>query len=393
MSEMTLRVATGLERIAQGDSEVIDLLRGKRLGLVAHPASVDSRLRHARFVLEERGLDVQALFGPEHGYGGEAQDMIAVNDAGPSDLPVYSLYGDSEAALSPTPAQLAGLDAIVIDLQDVGARYYTFVWTAVLVLRAAAQSGVHVVVLDRPNPLGGDVVEGAVQRPGYRSFVGLCDVSVRHGMTIGELCHMVAQQEGLAAALSVVTMRGYQRHFDFADSGLPWVLPSPNMPTFDTACVYPGGCLLEGTNLSEGRGTTRPFELWGAPFVAAGELTRRVQAEGVSLRAMSFSPMFHKHARERCFGVQVHIEDRRKLRSYELYLRLIAEAKNVSQGQFAWRTSAYEFVSDRPAIDLLTGGPEFRQAVDSGADLADVLAHERAGAQRFEQTRAAFLLY
>jgi len=390
---MTLRVATGLERIALGDSEVLELLRGKRLGLVAHPASVDSRLRHARFVLQEHGLNVCVLFGPEHGYGGEAQDMIAVNDAAPTDLPVHSLYGDSEAALSPRPEQLGGLDAIVIDLQDVGARYYTFVWTAVLVLRAAAKSGITVVVLDRPNPLSGEIVEGGPQRAGYRSFVGLCDVSVRHGMTIGELCHMVAQQEGLSDALHVVTLRGYERHQDYLDTGLPWVFPSPNMPTFDTALVYPGGCLLEGTNLSEGRGTTRPFELWGAPYLAAAELARRVQAEGVALRALSFSPMFQKHARERCFGVQVHITDRRKVRSYELYLRLIAEARNLSDGKFAWRTSAYEFVSDRPAIDLLTGGPEFREAVDSGRGIEDVLQRERAAVQGFEQLRAAFLLY
>ena len=390
---MTLRVATGLERIAQGDEDVLRLLRGKRLGLCAHPASVDSKLRHARFVMQDRGLDLRVLFGPEHGYGGEAQDMIAVHDAAPSDLPVYSLYGDTEAALSPSADQLAGLDAVVIDLQDVGARYYTFVWTAVLMLRAAAQSGVQVVVLDRPNPLGGVIVEGGPQRPGYRSFVGLCDVAVRHGMTIGELCHMVAQQEKLTDALHVVTLRGYERDWDFSDTGLPWVLPSPNMPTLDTALVYPGGCLLEGTNLNEGRGTTRPFEIWGAPFLGAAELARRVQADGATLRPLSFSPMFHKHARERCFGVQVHVSDRRKLRSYELYLRMIAEARNLSEGQFGWRTAAYEFVSDRPAIDLLTGGPEFREAVDSGAGIDSVLQRERAEAQRFEQARSAFLLY
>lgn len=390
---MTLRVATGLERIALGDSEVLALLRGKRLGLVAHPASVDSRLRHARFVMQEQGLDVRVLFGPEHGYGGEAQDMVAVHDAAPSDLPVYSLYGDSEDALSPSAEQLSGLDAIVIDLQDVGARYYTFVWTAVLVLRAAANSGIQVVVLDRPNPLGGEVVEGQPQRPGYRSFVGLCDVSVRHGMTIGELCHMVAAQEGLSDALQVVTLRGYERQWDFLDTGLPWVLPSPNMPTFDTALVYPGGCLLEGTQLSEGRGTTRPFEIWGAPYLAAAELARRVQADGVTLRPLSFSPMFHKHARERCFGVQVHVTDRRKLRSYELYLRLIAEAQTLCDGKFAWRTTPYEFVADRPAIDLLTGGQEFREAADSGRGIEHVLQRERAGAHGFELMRAPFLLY
>jgi uncharacterized protein YbbC (DUF1343 family) len=390
---MTLRVATGLERIAQSDEAVLARLRGRRLGLCAHPASVDSRLRHARHVLESQGLEVRVLFGPEHGYGGEAQDMIAVNDAAPEELPVHSLYGDSEAALSPTPEQLAGLDALVIDLQDVGARYYTFVWTAVLALRAAAKSGIETIVLDRPNPLGGEVVEGAPQRPGYRSFVGLCDVAVRHGMSIGELCHMVAQQEGLSDALHVVPMRGYQRQWDFAETGLPWVLPSPNMPTFDTALVYPGGCLLEGTLLSEGRGTTRPFEIWGAPYLAAAELARRVSAPGVALRPLSFQPTFQKHAGKRCFGLQVHVTERAALRSYALYLRLIAEARGLCDGQFAWRTAAYEFVSDRPAIDLLTGGPEFRLAVDQGTDLGELLVREQAGADRFAQARTPYLLY
>jgi uncharacterized protein YbbC (DUF1343 family) len=390
---MTATVATGLERIALSDEAVLSRLRGRRLGLCAHPASVDSRLRHARHVLEAQGLNLCTLFGPEHGYGGEAQDMIAVLDAPKDVLPVHSLYGDTEAALVPTPEQLRGLDAIVIDLQDVGARYYTFVWTAVLVLRAAAESGIEVIVLDRPNPLGGVVVEGEPQRPGYRSFVGLCEVPVRHGMTIGELCHMVAEREGLADALHVVKMSGYQRQLDFAQTGLPWVLPSPNMPTLDTAFVYPGGCLLEGTNLSEGRGTTRPFELWGAPSLAAAELARRVTAPGVLLRPLSFSPMFQKHARQRCYGLQVHITDRAALRSYELYLRLIAEAAQLCEGQFAWRTEAYEFVVDRPAIDLLTGGPELRQTVDQGRDLSALLAREQAGAERFLETRKPYLLY
>jgi len=390
---MALRVATGLERIALGESDVLSRLRGRPLGLCAHPASVDSRLRHARHVMDAQGLDLRVLFGPEHGYGGEAQDLIPVHDAAPSDLPVHSLYGDDESALSPTPQQLAGLSAVVIDLQDVGARYYTFVWTAVLVLRAAAKLGIETIVLDRPNPLGGEIVEGALQRPGYRSFVGLCDVAVRHGMTIGELCHMVAEREGLSSGLHVVTMRGYQRQWSFADTGLPWVLPSPNMPTLDTAQVYPGGCLIEGTNLSEGRGTTRPFELWGAPFLEAAELARRVQAEGAVLRPLTFKPMFQKHAGERCYGVQVHVTEPSKLRSYELYLRLLAEAKQLSAGAFAWRTATYEFVSDRPAIDLLTGGPEFRTAVDRGGSIEPWLDAERAGAKQFAVDRAPFLLY
>lgn len=390
---MTLPVATGLERIALGDETVLARLRGRRIGLCAHPASVDSGLRHARYVMEGQGLTLTTLFGPEHGYGGEAQDMIAIGDDKPVDLPVYSLYGATEDALSPTAEQLSNVDVLVIDLQDVGARYYTFVWTAVLMLRAAAARGIETFVLDRPNPLGGEIVEGGPQRSGYRSFVGLCDVAVRHGMTTGELCHMVAEQEGLRDALHVVTMRGYERRMDFPDTGLPWVLPSPNMPTFDTAQVYPGGCLLEGTNLSEGRGTTRPFEIWGAPWLDAAELVRRVSAVGVRLRPLSFSPTFHKHSGQRNFGLQVHVTDRRRLRSYALYLRLIAAARQIAGNMFAWRTTPYEFVGDRPAIDLLTGGPEFRTIVDARGDLDAWLAQDARAAQAFALQRNAYLLY
>jgi uncharacterized protein YbbC (DUF1343 family) len=391
---MSPRIATGLERIALGETALLDRLRGRRIGLCAHPASVDSKLRHAHDVLRSRGLTVVALFGPEHGYGGEAQDMITVQDDRPkAALPVHSLYGDDEAALSPTVEQLRGLDVMVIDLQDVGARYYTFVWTAVLVMRAAARQGIETVVLDRPNPLGGEIVEGAPQRPGYRSFVGLCDVAVRHGMTIGELCIMVAKQEGIEDALHVIALRSYQRRMDFADTGLPWVLPSPNMPTLDSARVYPGGCLLEATNLSEGRGTTRPFEIWGAPFLPAAELANAVNAPGVQLRPLSFSPTFQKHAKQRCWGLQVHVTDHLQLRSYALYLQMIAQAQRLSGGAFAWRTAAYEFVSDRPAIDLLTGGPEFRSLVDTGQSIDAWLAQDEIGAARFAQERSQWLLY
>jgi uncharacterized protein YbbC (DUF1343 family) len=390
-----LRVATGLERIASGDDGVLRALRGRKLGLCAHPASVDSRLQHARQVFDARQLTLVALFGPEHGYGGEAQDMISVRDGDANEsLPVHSLYGPTEADLSPRPEQLEGLDAIVIDLQDVGARYYTFVWTAVLVLRAAAARGIETIVLDRPNPLGGEILEGAPQRPGYQSFVGLCDVPVRHGLTIGEICRMVQEIDGLERdALRVIPMLGYDRSMAFEDTGLPWIFPSPNMPTADTARVYPGGCLLEATNLSEGRGTTKPFEIWGAPFVNARELVKRVHAEGVTLRPITFQPTFHKHGGKRCFGVQVHVRERQRARTYQLYLRLIAETRNLAPNEFAWRKDPYEFVNDRPAIDLLTGGPEFRELVDAGDDLRDHLAADSLKTRDFDRRRSAWLLY
>lgn len=387
-------VATGLERIAARDAEALRAVRG-RAGLLAHPASVDARLRHARFVLADAGVELASLFGPEHGYGGEAQDMIGVEDArDPEGLPIHSLYGATEEALSPRPEQLAGLDVLIVDLQDIGSRYYTYVWTAALALRAAARAGVRTVVLDRPNPLGGVAVEGAPQRPGHRSFVGLYDVAVRHGMTIGEVATMVRELEGLdAAALTVVELAGWERDMRFERTGLPWVLPSPNMPTLDTALVYPGGCLIEGTCLSEGRGLTRPFELWGAPGLDGRALAERVRLEGAVLRPTTFQPTFHKHGGRICGGVQVHVTDPERFAPYGAYLRLLAEAAELLGDAFAWRPDPYEFVEDVPAIDLLTGGPEYRAAVDARAPLDAVLAAEAAGAAAFRERRRAWLRY
>lgn len=391
------RVRTALDRLAAGDPEPVGCVRGRRIGLVAHPASIDARFRHARDVLVEAGADIRALFGPEHGYAGEAQDMIGVEAAQDpvTGAPIHSLYGDDPSSLSPRPEHLEGLDAVVVDLQDVGARYYTFVWTAALVLRACARAGVQTIVLDRPNPLGGEVVEGAPQRPGYRSFVGLYDVAVRHGMTIGEICTMVARLERLdPAALAVVRMDGWERSMQWDATGLPWVQPSPNVPTPDTARVYPGGCVLEGTNLSEGRGLTRPFEMWGAPFVDGVALAREVPVEGAVLRPCTFQPTFHKHGRTVCGGVQVHVIDGARFRSYQAYLRMIAWVASSSEA-FGWRTETYEFVEfrDRPAIDLLTGGPEYRHAVDAGRPLDALLEIDAAGAERFRKEREAWFLY
>lgn len=396
MGASTTRILTGLDRIASRERQVIKHLVGRRVGLLAHAASVDAKLRHAVQVLESAGCSPEVLFGPEHGIFGVAQDMVAVASANDrlSGRTVYSLYGDSAADLKPKSTWLRGLDAVVIDLQDVGSRYYTFVWTAALMLQAAAACGVETVVLDRPNPLGGLVVEGAPQRPGYRSFVGLFDISVRHGMTIGELCEMVRRINGLdEACLRVVKMKHWRRDMLFKDTGLPWILPSPNMPTETTAQVYPGGCLLEGTNISEGRGTTRPFEIWGAPFVDGCCVAERLRSEGVALRPLTFRPTFHKYAGQECGGVQVHVTDPIKARSYHLYLRAIALVREMSGESMKWRTEAYEFVTDRPAIDLLTGGPEFRERVKRYRDVDALLAEDLEGATEFEKNRQRFLLY
>lgn len=389
-------VVTGLQRIASGEHEVLKQLVGRRIGLLAHPASVDATFRHAVQVMRNAGCSPDVLFGPEHGAGGDAQDMIGVGTTRDkaSGVPVYSLYGDSELDLKPKPEWLKELDVVVIDLQDVGSRYYTFVWTAALMLQQAAAQGVETIVLDRPNPLGGVVVEGAPQRPGYRSFVGMFEVAVRHGMTIGEICTMVKRMQKLdRTSLTVVKMQGWQREMVFADTGLPWVLPSPNMPTVNTAQVYPGGCLLEGTNLSEGRGTTRPFEIWGAPFVDGFQLAERLHTPGATLRPLRFRPTFHKFAGQMCGGVQVHVTDPTRFRAYQFYLRAISVVRELWGESLKWRTEAYEFVADRPAIDLLTGGPEFRESVDGNRDIQDYLREDQQSAAAFARSRQQDLLY
>lgn len=263
-------------------------------------------------------------------------------------------------------------------------------------LEAAAAVGVPTVVLDRPNPLGGVVLEGALQRPGYRSFVGLYDVPVRHGMTIAEITRMVHARLGLDdAALITVPMQGWQRDMYFDATGLPWVYPSPNMPTLDTAVVYPGGCLIEGTLLSEGRGTTRPFEVFGAPWVDGEALARALDGKlpGAALRPLRFLPTFQKHAKQLCSGVQLHVTDREVFRSYEAYLRILHELLTRSPDAPRYRTEEYEYVTDRPAIDLLTGGPEFREAVDAGASIEPWLLREAVGAKAFAAQREPYLLY
>ncbi|MEO0323403.1 MAG: DUF1343 domain-containing protein [Myxococcota bacterium] len=407
-------VLSGLDRVARGDLD----LRGQRVGLLMHPASVDRRLRRADRVLTEAGATIAVLFGPEHGLDAAAQDLEPVassvkeRDARDSDpvgalageprqgslggLPVISLYGDSAACLAPRPEMLEGLDALVVDLQDVGSRYYTYVWTATFALRVAARAGVPVIALDRPNPLGGQVVEGRPQRPGYLSFVGLRPVAVRHGMTLGELLVMAQREEGLDdECLRVVRMEGWERHMDFEATGLPWVLPSPNMPTVETAFVYPGACLFEGTLWSEGRGTTRPFEIVGAPGTEGEALVRAMgPVPGARLRPLTFVPTFQKHAGMACGGVQVHVDDRRTFRATETYVRLLrAMLEGRDPAQSPWRQEPYEHEVERPALDLLSGGPELRQRLSLGRDVEDWLADERAGAEAFRDARAPYLLY
>lgn len=369
----------GLDRLIREGSPTLDRLRGAKVGLLAHPASVAGDLTHIGAALEGLGVRPVIFFGPEHGYGGEAQDMIGVTSAVDprSGAPIISLYGAELDDLIPKDEHLRGLDVLVIDLADVGSRYYTFVWTALLTLRRAAKHGVHVLILDRPNPIGGspDAMEGRVQEPGFLSFVGLEPVPIRHSLTIGEIVARQAAREGLAlgegGALSVLGVTGWDREAEAGAWDRDFVMPSPNMPTVDTALVYPGGCLIEGTNLSEGRGTTRPFEIVGAPFIDGERLARdlaKLALPGAVARPLSFQPTFHKHAGKRCGGVQVHITDRRAFEPVKTYVALVALAHAQAPEAFAFRTERYEYVDTIPAFDLLTGSARCREAILAGDD-------------------------
>ena len=397
-------VVSGLDLLT---TERPDLLRGRRVGVLCHPASVGADLGHVVDRLLAVGIRPTRLFGPEHGVRGEAQDMIGVQPGTDSrtGIPVSSLYGATFDSLTPTARDLADLDVLVIDLQDIGSRYYTYVWTMGLAMRAAAAAGVAVVVLDRPNPIGGLDVEGGAVHAGFESFVGLGSVPVRHGLTIGEMARLIAAgmpwgpapfDKPLNLNLDVIAMRGWRRDLFFEQTSQPWVLPSPNMPTVDTALVYPGMCLLEGTNLSEGRGSTRPFEIVGARFLdghrLASDLTR-LELPGVAFRPLTFRPTFHKFSGEPCGGIQLHVTDRRAFKPLLTGIAVLVAARQQAPDDFRWRTEAYEFVAGIPAVDLLAGGADLREGIDAGAAARDLVAAHPAFEREFVARRSEFLLY
>ena len=387
-----MTVQTGLARLfAEGNAALAD----RRIGLLCNATSVDHELRHAIDLLRGK-YNITALFGPEHGVRGDAQDMIGVDSAREGGLPVYSLYGHTLESLSPTPAMLDQIDVMVFDIQDVGSRYYTFVWTMVLAMRACAQAGKGFVVLDRPNPIGGIAIEGAAIEPGFESFVGLVSCPNRHGMTAGEIARWRHDVEKLDGELGVITMRGWERDMWFEHTGLPWVMPSPNMPTVDTALVYPGMCLVEGTELSEGRGTTRPFELSGAPHLDAQRLASDLAAmdlPGVRLRPTVYTPTFHKHAGKPVQGVQLHVTNAAEFRPYRTGVAFLKACRDQAPEQFRWRDKAYEFVDKIPAIDLLAGTAALRTGIDAGASLDELTRRWPRDEGTFAEERAAFLLY
>ena len=352
--------------------------------MLTHAAAVDRRGRHVLSVLEELGASPRLIFAPEHGLDATAQAEEAVSsEAVEGKTAIVSLYGKTKEALTPAADQLAEIDLLLIDLADVGSRYYTYAWTALLAARAASAAGIHTVVLDRPNPISGDpkTVEGAPQQDGFLSFVGFEALPIRHALSIGELLAMFLEKDGKTlgaeGALSVVSMLGWERYRGAEAWGRPFVMPSPNMPTAETALVYPGGCLIEGTNLSEGRGTTAPFQLVGAPFLDGEALAEALIASGspgVQVRPVAFKPTFEKHAGHTCRGVMLHVTSPQLFRPVATYLRLIALARAQAPEAFAFRNTPYEFETDVPAFDLLTGSGAARAALEAGAAPEDVVS-------------------
>lgn len=387
---------TGLERLLENPHR---WLSQARIGLVANPTTVDRRLNHAVDLLHDHDdIDLRLLFGPEHGIRGTAQYMEEVDDARDpvTGLREISLYGETFDSLSPSPEHLARIDLLLFDIQDVGARYYTYAATMALCMRAAARNGIKVIVLDRPNPLGGLQIEGGGLDPGLENFCALYPVPQRHALTVGELARLYNDTFGIGCELEVVACQGWRRGDYYDQCGLPWVMPSPNMPTLDTAIVYPGMCLLEGTNLSEGRGTTRPFELFGAPFIDPGKLAGELDGydlPGVLFRSCSIEPTFNKFSGQRCGALQLHVTDRLAFDAYRTGIAVVLAVRTLWPDDFAWRTETYEFRDDVPAIDLLTGTARVREAIDGGQSLNSVMQIACTGAETYDAGRDRALLY
>jgi uncharacterized protein YbbC (DUF1343 family) len=385
-------VVLGSERLLASNQ-----LSGRRVGVVCNPASLDGQLRHiADRVAAHPGTTLAAIFGPQHGFRSDVQDnMIETGHARDEvrRVPVYSLYSETR---EPTAQMLGDLDVLVIDLQDVGVRIYTYIYTMANCLKAARKQGLKVIVCDRPNPIGGTQVEGPVLVPGHESFVGMFPIPMRHGMTIGELARLFNDHFGIGADLEVVQMEGWRRDMYFDATGLTWIISSPNIPTFDTTTVYPGCVLFEGTNVSEGRGTTRPFELLGAPWVVAERfadaMNRRGMA-GVYFRPAQFEPTFHKHAGKACAGCQVHVLDRQAFRSVEAGVALIEAFRASDPDQFKWRDPPYEYEHERVPFDVLAGSTELRQQMGGGVAARDIARSWEPSVDAFMKTREKFLLY
>ncbi|MDW0110685.1 exo-beta-N-acetylmuramidase NamZ family protein [Sporosarcina aquimarina] len=379
----THKIELGVERLMKHEKH---LLGGKRVGLITNPTGVDSELNSVVDLLNnDPDIHLEALYGPEHGVRGDAQagqyvDYYIDEVTG---VPVYSLYGKTR---KPTPEMLENVDVLVFDIQDVGTRFYTYIYTMALAMEAAEEKGIPFVVLDRPNPLGGEKIEGPVLDPEFASFVGQYAIPLRHGMTVGELAKLFNKEFNINADLKVVEMKGWKRDSYFDETGLQFVMPSPNMPTLETALVYPGTALIEGTNVSEGRGTSKPFELLGAPFINSTELAsslNNLNLPGVKFRAASFTPTFSKHSGKLSHGVQVHVTERTKYQPVETGLHIVKTLKDLYP----------EDVQLTSFFDNLIGNGWIRPGIENGMTVKEMKMRWGKDLKRFQVVRKQYLLY
>ena len=389
-------VSLGTDRLLASER-----LNGRRIGLVCNPASIDRDLRHiadrlAAVSAPHGSARLTAIFGPQHGFRSDVQENMIETGHGRDALrrvPVYSLYSETR---EPTSEMLHDVDLLVVDLQDVGTRIYTYIYTMANCLAAARKHGIDIVVCDRPNPIGGESIEGPMLIRGFESFVGLYPLPMRHGMTIGELARLFNEAFGIGANLEVVPMEGWSRETYFDGTGIPFVLPSPNIPTLDSAIVYPGTVLFEGTNVSEGRGTTKPFELLGAPWVDAerfADTMNALELPGVRFRPTVIEPTFHKHAHTSCGGCQIHVLDRRTFLPVETGVALIGAFRAADPDRFRWRDPPYEYEHTLLPIDILAGSSVLREQIEGGASARDIARSWEASVDAFKKLREEYLLY
>ncbi len=392
-------VTCGADRLL-GEKTFRALVKGKRVGAVVNHTAVTSDYTFWPSVLEARtGAKLEVIFTPEHGLWGQEQDQVPVEASAKSawGVPVKSLYGSGAESLKPDPAELSGLDLVLFDIQDVGSRFYTYIYTMAYVMEAAGEAGVGVVILDRPNPLGGEKVEGPALEPGFESFVGrFAGMPVRHGMTAAELALYFHAEHGVGEKPEIMPIAGWRRRLTVFDYPAQWVSPSPNMPTPETALAYPGLCLLEGTNLSEGRGTTRPFEIFGAPYLdsfALADELNRLELPGVIFRPHCFIPTFADYTGQLCSGAQLHVTDRDAFRPFLTGAAVIWTVSRLAPQVFGWLRRPYEFVRHIPAIDLLFGSDKFRKAIEAGCSFEELTELCRGEPENWKKVRKEYLIY
>jgi uncharacterized protein YbbC (DUF1343 family) len=387
-------VKLGLEKVL---SERLDALKNLRVGLICNQASVNHQFQHAADLFQEKtGVNLVKLFGPQHGIRGDVQDnMIETSHTidQRTGLPIYSLYSETR---EPTEEMLSGLDALVFDLQDVGGRVYTFIYTMANSMIACAKFGKKMFVLDRPNPIGGDAVEGTTLEKGHESFVGQYPIPMRHGLTVGELAKLFNKEFGINCELEVITMDGWERSYFYDETDAPWVMPSPNIPIVDTTVVFPATVFFEGTQVSEGRGTTRPFEIVGAPYIDAKEYADALAAlelSGVYFRPINFLPTFQKHMGKTCGGVFVHILDREAFEPVITGLAMVKTVIDLYQDEFEWKIPPYEYVFDRNPFDVIAGTDKIKKMIEDGSSVKDIKLSWQKDVEDFEKLREQYFLY